>query len=138
MRNNNPYADNFQSGGYFFNALNRDITAVRGDTVSFNFQVQGLEGELPEDAGDLVLTCKETPEDETALFEITLGNGILEQEYDTEDDVVTYSVRIAPGLTEDLDLGRYYYNLRLKIHGDVITLLRGRFELVYDIKEENV
>lgn len=126
----NPYADNFQSGGYFYNAINRDITAVRGDTVAFAFQVQGLEGQQPD---DIALTCKETPDESSYLFSIKLNAGISLVSYDEENDILTYSLRIAPYNTDEIDLGRYFYDLQMEVNGDVFTLLRGRFTLLYEI-----
>ena len=57
---NNPYADNFQSGGYFYNAIRQDIAIVEGDTCSFGFQIQGLEG---QDPSSIKLTAKKSIED---------------------------------------------------------------------------
>lgn len=34
-------------GGFFFNPIRRDISMIKGDTMSFGFQVQGLEGKIP-------------------------------------------------------------------------------------------
>lgn len=33
--------------GYFFNPIKRDIAIVQGDTCSFGFQLQGLQGQRP-------------------------------------------------------------------------------------------
>ena len=51
--------------GYFFNAIRRDISMIRGDTMSFSFQLKGLGGQRPE---DIKFTCKETIEDVDPLF----------------------------------------------------------------------
>ena len=49
---------------FFLNAEDRTITMVKGDTMAFNFQVQGLEGS--PDA--IAFTCKEHYDDATPLF----------------------------------------------------------------------
>lgn len=130
MSNNNPYADNFVSGGYFYNALNRDLIMVRGDTMAFGFQLQGLKGQTPE---SVTLTCKETPEAQIELFVVSLNDTIVLREYDQENDILTYSVRIPPYLTDSLALGRYYYSLEVELNRDVFTVLKGRFTLDYDV-----
>lgn len=127
---NNPYNDDFQSGGYFFNPIKRDITIIRGDTLSFAFQVQGLDGQTPN---EIAFTCKETPESDTPLFSVDLNDHIRERSYDSERDITTYVVRIPPILTADLELGRYFYDLQININNDIITLMRGRLSLEYEI-----
>lgn len=132
---NNPYANNFESGGYFFNAINKDITMVQGDTMSFNFQLQGLQG---TDPSSIIFTCKETPEDNEPLFAVSLDDNISLQEYDTEHDISTYCVRIPPELTNNIALGRYFYDLQLSVNYDVLTLMRGRLTIVYQITTGSV
>ena len=126
----NPYNNEFQSGGYFFNPIRRDIAMIKGDTMSFGFQVQGLEGQTPS---AITFTCKETPESETELFSVDLTEHISESPYDSERDIRTYIVRIPPILTEDLELGRFFYDLQININNDIITLMRGRLSLEYEI-----
>jgi hypothetical protein len=126
----NPYNDNFQSGGYFFNPIRRDIAMIRGDTMSFGFEIQGLGDQSPD---AIIFTCKETPEDEEELFSVSLADNITEDSYDPELDIRTFVVRIPPVLTEDLELGRYFYDLQVYINNDILTLLRGRLTLEYEI-----
>lgn len=127
---NNPYYDNFESGGYFCNALNRDITMVRGDTMSFGFEVQGLGGELPT---AVIFTAKDGAESSSPLFTLDLTNTITIRDYDSETDVYTFALRLPPEKTYDLNLGRYFYDLEIQVNYDVFTILRGRLELVADI-----
>lgn len=116
----------------FFNAIIRDITMVRGDTLSFNFQLEGLEGVAP---AALTFTCKADHEDDDvdALFTCSIGDGITQEAYDTETDTYTYTLRVAPAKTENLDLSRYYYDLQMRAGNDVITLMIGRLTLSYDV-----
>lgn len=116
--------------GYFFNAIRRDISMIRGDTMSFSFQLKGLEGQRPE---DIKFTCKETIEDAEPLFTCVLNESITEISYDPEKDLLTYRVRVRPYQTAELDLGRFFYDLELKVNGDIITLMTGRFSLEPEI-----
>lgn len=113
-------------GGYFFNPIRRDLSMIKGDTMSFGFQIQGLEGRDPE---NVELICKKTLEDEGELFGVSLNNNIDRRDYDAEHDIITYSVRIPPQLTEDLDAGRYFYDLKILCNTDVISLMVGRLNI---------
>ena len=116
--------------GYFYNALKRDISMVRGDTMSFGFQVQGLEGQRPD---KLFFTCKDAIEDEEALFICSSDTTIDFVDYDEENDVLTYTVRIPPAKTAALELGRYFYDLKFLLNNDVITLMIGRLSIEYEV-----
>lgn len=131
----NPYNDNFQSGGYFFNPIKRDIAMIRGDTMSFAFQVQGLKGEIPS---EIIFTCKDTPESDTPLFGVSLEDNISLQSYDGEHDILTYVLRIPPNLTNNIALGRYYYDLQVSVNYDILTLMRGRLSIEYQITTGSV
>ena len=116
--------------GYFFNAIRRDISMIRGDTMSFAFQVKGLEGQRPT---DIKFTCKETIEDVDPLFICILGESISEISYDPDKDLLTYRVRVRPYQTAALELGRFFYDLELTVNGDIITLMTGRLSLESEI-----
>ena len=116
--------------GYFFNAIRRDISMIRGDTMSFAFQVKGLEGQRPT---DIKFTCKETIEDVDPLFICILGESISEISYDPDKDLLTYRVRVRPYQTAELELGRFFYDLELTVNGDIITLMTGRLSLEAEI-----
>ena len=131
---NNPYNNNFVSGGYFYNPILRDITMVKGDTLSFAFQVQGLKGQTPE---KIYLSVKAAIEDRNLLFNVSSDDYIKFREYDEENDLLTYVVRIPPYLTADIDLGRYFYDLEMQVNQDNITLMKGRFTLDYEITGDN-
>ena len=116
--------------GYFFNAINRDIEMVRGDTMSFAFQLKGLEGSRPN---AVYFTCKASIEDTSPVFQLSLDNTIDERSYDPEKDILTYSVRIPPDKTVNLDNGRYFYDLEIQVNADIFTLMRGRLAIDYEI-----
>ena len=100
----------------------KNFQLVRGDTMSFGFQVTGLSGTISA----VRFTCKKTTTDTTNIFQRTLNNGITL-------DGDTYSVRIAPECTALLQAGRYYYDLEITVGSDVFTLLLGQLELLPDI-----
>ena len=114
----------------FINAITQDIDMIKGDTLAFNFELQGLEGDLPT---NIVFSCAEHYDDIAPLFTAEVGDGITREEYENATDTALYSVRIDPNKTSGLGLARYYYDLQLTYNDDVITLMRGRLTLLYDV-----
>lgn len=115
---------------FFYNAIDQDIVMIKNDTLSFAFQIQGLEGETPD---NIIFTCRETPEAEVELFSVSRADTITEYSYDPETDIRTYILRIPPALTAPLDLGRYFYDLQVNVNYDIFTLMRGRFTIDYEV-----
>ena len=116
----------------FNNSIKRDISMVRGDTMSFGFQITGLEGEEPD---EIYFSCKEKLDDTTYIFSISLDNGIEKRSYDQTTDTLTYGVRVAPSLTENVEFGKYFYDLQMDINDDVITLMKGKLSIEWEVKE---
>ena len=116
----------------FNNSIQRPITMVKGDTLSFGFQVTGLNGQRPD---AIYFSCKEHIEDDEHVFSISLGNGISERSYDQTTDTLTYGVRVAPELTESVELGKYFYDLEMDINDDVLTLMKGSLSIEWEVKE---
>lgn len=116
----------------FINSVNQDIEIVRGDTLAFNFQLSGLGSRAEYEALTASFAVAEKY-DGMVLFNVTNGGGIELEDY--TGDVATFSVCIAPELTRPLDVARYYYDLQIKDDYNVVTLMRGRFSLVYDVAE---
>lgn len=118
----------------YINAINQNIEMVRGDTLAFNFQLTGLGSRSAYE--DLLVTFAVAEHyDDVALFECTSGNGITLENYDATKDTATFSVVVTPNKTKTLDLARYYYDLQIKDNNNVITLMRGRLTLVYDVAD---
>lgn len=118
----------------FINAINKNIEMVRGDTLAFNFQLMGLKSRDAYE--DLIVTFAVAEHyDDESLIEITNDNGIVLEDYNTAKDTATFSVNVAPNYTKTLDLTRYYYDLQIKDDNNVITLMRGRLTLVYDVAD---
>ena len=113
----------------YINAVNQNIEMVRGDTLAFNFQLQGLGGSNPD---AIIFSCAEHY-GETPIFTADLTNGIALEEYDSLTDTATYSVRIAPGKTATLDAIRYCYDMQIQIGNDILTLMRGRLSLLNEV-----
>ena len=92
----------------------------------YYYQVGKLEAAL------LDLGC---PEDEDAVFTCKLSeeDGVWIDSEDTVHDILTYGVRVAPAKTEDLNTGRYFYDLEIDVNNDVFTLMKGRLLLEYDV-----
>lgn len=112
--------------GYFYNPIKRDIVMIKGDTMSFGFQVQGLGATAPD---FIQFTCKETVEDDDPLFAVSLDTTIDIRSYDAETDTYTFTVRVPPIATANIEVGRYFYDLELRANGDIITLMNGRLSI---------
>ena len=104
--------------------LNRNITFTRGDTYGFNMVFTDLEQDL--DAA--FLTCRVAKDKASQIvFQKSLNDGI------TKTDTDTYTVRIAPEDTADLELGTYYYDLEFSVSGDTYTPLKGKIKLTWEV-----
>lgn len=118
----------------FINAINQNIDMIRGDTLAFNFQLTGLGSQDAYE--DLLITFAVAEHyDDEELIEITNADGIDLEEYNTATDTATFSVYIAPNKTKTLDLASYYYDLQIKDDTNVITLMRGRLTLKWDVAD---
>lgn len=116
----------------FNNSITRTISMVKGDTLSFGFQITGLNGIEPD---AIYFSCKENIDDDEYIFSIDTSSGIELRSYDQGNDILTYGVRLAPSYTEDVDVGRYFYDLKIVIGDDVLTLMRGALALEWEVKE---
>jgi hypothetical protein len=118
----------------FINAINQNIDMVRGDTLAFSFQLAGLGSRSAYE--DLIVTFAVAEHyDDESIIEVISPNGIELEEYDTAKDTATFSVNVAPNMTKTLDLNRYYYDLQIKDDNNVITLMRGRLTLLWDVAD---
>ena len=119
----------------YINSINQNIDMIRGDTLAFNFQLNGL-GSLTEYENLLVTFAVAEHYDDEHIIEVDSENGgITLEEYDTFSDTALYSVVVSPNLTKTMDLARYYYDLQIKNSSDVITLMRGYLTLLYDVAD---
>ena len=115
MRTNFTMSDNY-------------ICMVRGDTLSFGIQITDDEGKpFTQDLDEASFSCKSNNALNKYVFKKTLGQGI------TKSGTGEYVVRVAPEDTRNEEAGKYFYDLELKVNGDVFTVLRGVLELTQDI-----
>lgn len=103
-----------------------DFVMVRGDTLAFGVEIEGLG----QDLDTCYFSCKTDPSDTSYVFQKSLDDGI------TVVEQGKYRVRVAPDDTENLNTGKYFYDLEIGINGDIYTVLRGKLEIVYDITRE--
>ena len=114
----------------YLNAVEQNIEMVRGDTLAFNFQLGGL---TQTECEALTVTFAVTNDyEEDALFEITNGTGI--ELIDYVDGIATYSVAVSPSITAGMEVTRYYYDLQIEDTDNKVTLMRGSFTLLYEVK----
>lgn len=103
-------------------ADDRYIRMPRGDTISFGLEFDGLD----QDLDTAYFTCRRN-HTESPVFQKSLDHGITKQE------VGKYVVRVAPEDTEQLEAGKYYYDLEIGVNGDRFTILKGVLELEQDM-----
>ena len=111
------------------NYYKNDIRHVKGDTYSSALVIENLNQELDT----AYFTCRENLNDNSeVLFVKSLNNGITQVEYDDENDIRKYAIRIAPNDTEELQSGTYYYDLEVGVNGDIFTIMKGKFIIEQD------
>ena len=111
------------------NYYKNDIKHIKGDTFSCGLVVEDLEQNLDT----AYFTCRENLNDNSeSLFVKSLNNGISLVEYDEENDIRKYAVRLDPNDTKDLQSGTYYYDLEIGVNGDVFTIMKGKFIIEQD------
>lgn len=106
--------------------MDKNLTMVRGDTLSFGIEISGIE----EDLDSVYFTCKNSYSASDNAFQKALNNGVEKVE------TGKYRVRVAPEDTFNLESGVYYYDLQIGLNGDVFTIMRGALELEPDVTRE--
>ena len=99
------------------------ITMVKGDTLSFGLLIDGLDG---QDLDSAYMTCKSNKSNDN-IFQKSLDDGI--SKYDDGQ----YIVRVAPEDTEDVEAGKYFYDLQISVNDDVFTVMHGVLEITQDV-----
>lgn len=108
------------------NYPNYQIDMVRGDSLSFGLEFEGL-GQNLESAD---FTVKKDDSDATVLIHKDLTDGISK----TED--YKYIVRLAPEDTADLDAGYYHFDMQVGVNTDIFTIMLGILVLEQGVTEE--
>lgn len=106
-----------------------NLEMIRGDTLSFAFEVEF--DEAPQKLEKADFTCKANFDDNEALFHKELGKGINFSKQDGTK--LYYIVRVAPEDTKNIEAGLYYYDLSIKLNGDVFTILNGALKIEGDV-----
>lgn len=101
-----------------------NILMTRGDTLSFSFEIEGIDS-----LDEAYFTCKLNHDDEEYIFQKSLTDGISVVE------AGKYRVRVAPEDTEEVELGSYYYDLKIEKNNDAFTILKGVLNIEYNVTE---
>lgn len=104
-----------------------NLSMVKGDTLAFGIEIEGVD-----DLENAFFSCKANKEDETYIFQVSLGNGIY------KTDSGKYGVRVAPADTKNVEAGTYYFDLQIQVNLDIYTVLIGRLEIIEQVTTEGV
>lgn len=110
--------------------IKRDIWNARGDTFAFSVKLP-----LDAEVESMFFSVKKHAMNSSYILQKSLGNGIVD-DTDENDETKWFTVTVAPEDTNDLELGDYYYDLQVKIDGDVLTPIEGLFKVTTDITRE--
>ena len=103
--------------------METNISMIRGDTMSFGLEIEGLD----QDLTTAYFTVKSSLSSENIVFQKSLGDGI------TKVETGKYIIRVAPDDTVDLTAGKYYYDFEVSVNRDVFTLLIGVLTIEHDV-----
>lgn len=101
----------------------KNITMVRGDTLAFGMEFEGLDQNLTS----AYFSCKSSYSASSYVFRKYLGNGI------TKVSTGKYRVRVAPEDTANVAAGHYYYDLQIAVNSDVFTIMKGTLTIEADV-----
>lgn len=107
---------------------NYQIDMVKGDTLSFGLEFEGLGQDL--ESADF--TVKKDDNDATVLIHKSLDNGISKKED------FKYVVRLAPEDTADLDAGYYHFDMQIGANSDIFTIMLGILVLEQGVTTQEV
>lgn len=109
--------------------MRTNLEMIKGDTFSFGFEVEF--DEAPQKLEKADFTCKTNFDDDDVLFRKELEKGINFSKQ--ERNKLYYIVRVAPEDTTNIEAGLYYYDLSIKLNGDVFTILNGALKIESDV-----
>lgn len=103
-----------------------NLNMVKGDTLCFGIKITGTDTLY-----GLYFSCKKNLDDENYTFQKDMHHGI-----DPVDPPSIWRVRVAPEDTRNLEPGIYYYDLQIKDHADIYTILQGTLTINQEITKE--
>ena len=92
-----------------------NLTMVRGDTLAFGLEFDGLN----QDLDSCFFSCKESYSANDYVFNKSLADGISK----VSDG--KYRVRVAPEDTIGVEAGVYFYDLQIGVNDDIFTIMKG-------------
>lgn len=101
---------------------NINLCMVRGDTLAFSFEVEGIDT-----LDTAYFSCKANADDTEYVFQKSLTDGISLVE------TGKYRVRVAPEDTSNIEVGSYYYDLEIGANSDIFTILKGVLKVEQDV-----
>lgn len=102
--------------------MRKDIKMVRGDTLAFGVEFEGLNQDLDE----AYFTVRNRNTDAQVLQK-AINDGIAKTETNK------YRVRVDPDDTKSLSPGVYNYDFEITVGDDVYTPMLGTLELIIDM-----
>lgn len=100
--------------------MRKNFEMIKGDTLAFAVEI-GFD-ENPNDLEGASFTVKRNADGDN-LFQKSLGHGI--DKVTALGNKLYYRVRLSPWDTKQLEAGYYYYDLEIRLNGDVFTILNG-------------
>ena len=110
--------------------MRQNLKMIKGDTLAFGVEIEFDES--PQQLSNAYFSCKDIPDGEI-LFQKSLNDGI--EHVKQIDNKLYYRVRIAPQDTKKLEIGRYHYDVEIRINSDVFTILNGILKIEKEITE---
>ena len=110
--------------------MRQNLEMIKGDTLAFCVEIEFDES--PQQLSNAYFSCKNIPDGEI-LFQKSLNDGI--EHVNQIDNKLYYRVRIAPQDTKKLEIGRYHYDVEIRINSDVFTILNGILKIEKEITE---
>lgn len=109
--------------------MRKNFEVIKGDTLAFGVEI-AFDETPPKNLDSAHFSVKRNPDDGN-LFSKYLNAGV--QKCKQEGNKLYYRVRVDPADTEDLEAGFYYYDLEIRVNGDVFTILSGLLIVENDI-----
>ena len=103
---------------------NKSISLIKGDTFTFDLFFSDLEN---IDIINIFFSVKKEQHDLKYILQKSINNGI------TLIDTLKYRIQLSSEDTQNLNQGRYYYDLQVNLGNDIYTIMMGTFNLKEDI-----